>query len=290
MKGELVSFLTKDGLVLYGFLAPAKSKKAIIYIHGLTGNFYRAYKSNMIEDLAQACQRNEINFLSINTRGSEIIADFKKKVGNKFKTVTIGTAYERFEDCVHDIKAAIDFLSKKGIKEFYLAGKSTGCQKSTYYLMKTIDRRVKGLILIAPADDKNFQHKFLKSKYDKALRLCERLIKSGRKFELMPKWSYEFIASAYRYHSIVKRVEGTIFDYTQMTLESIKQIKVPILAIFGSREEFAAIPPKKMLAIIERSAINSPKCGTLLVKGADHSFVGHIDYVVNKIISWVRDL
>jgi pimeloyl-ACP methyl ester carboxylesterase len=288
MKGELIKFLTKDNLILHGFFSKARNKKAILYVHGLSGNFYRAYKTNMIEDLAKAANKNGLNFLSINTRGTETISGINKKVGKKHKLIVTGATYERFEDCIYDIKGAIDFLSKRGINQVFLVGKSTGCQKSTYYLMKIKDRRVEGLILIAPADDKNYQKKFLKKRYNESIKICEKLIKNRKGNELMPKWSYDMPVSAQRYHSIVKRTEGDVFDYNKKKLKGISRIKVPILVIFGSKEEYAVIKPKKMFEIIKNSS--KARCDTLLIKRADHSFAGHMNILLKGIFKWIKTL
>ena len=67
LRNELVSFTTKDGLILHGLLARPGSKvdSAMIYLHGLEGTFYR---SNSMKVLARSATRKGIALLSIENR------------------------------------------------------------------------------------------------------------------------------------------------------------------------------------------------------------------------------
>ena len=149
--GELVSFTTKDNIVLHGFLLRSKTKsdKAVINVHGLEGTFYR---SSYAKILSKKLSTNGFNYLSIEQRGSYTAVGFRKKT-KKIGYVTAGGGFEIFEDCVYDIEAAVKFLKSMGIKKIFLEGHSTGCQKVAYYQYKKKDSSIKGIILAAPCDD-----------------------------------------------------------------------------------------------------------------------------------------
>ena len=170
MLGKLVSFKTKDKLVLDGFYIPKKSKKGAIFIHGLTS---RVRLTVLVDALINSVPKLDYHFLSFNNRGFGVINYFKpdkKKARQRY----IGGALERFEDCRLDLQAAVNFLKKQGCRRIILIGHSTGTQKSAYYLTKRPDRAVKGVVLLAPANDtegdiaeigrKKFQVKFNKAK------------------------------------------------------------------------------------------------------------------------------
>ncbi len=104
----------------------------------------------------------------------------KKRKKTKVDYARIGGGSEEFKDCIFDIKAVVDFLSKKGYKKIVLQGHSLGCQKTTFYKYKTKDKRIKSLILLAPVDDIAFIKSALKDKYKKALKTARAMVKKGK--------------------------------------------------------------------------------------------------------------
>ena len=281
MKGEIVNFFTSDGLQLYGFLSGDKNKVGIIYLHGMTGNFYW---KDFVSLLSEIASRNKIGLLAFGNRGAGMIGNFHTKNG---KGKTIGTNLEKFEDCIKDIDAAVSFMRKRGFKKIFLAGHSTGCQKAAYYMAKTNDKKVHGIILLAPADDYNINKKEFGSKMKRLLLTAKSMMRAGKGNELMPEYSKGIPYSAQRLNSIIdlKRAEAQIFNYDS-DLKFVKKIRVPILAVFGSKEQHAIIKPQKMLNMI-RAASKVP-CKTLLIKGGNHSFKGKEKQVVNVIVNWVK--
>lgn len=283
MKGELASFYTGDGLELYGFWNSVRSKTGIIYLHGMTGNLYWRDFVSLLSDTAA---KNKIGLLSFGNRGAGIISKFHLKNGEE---MLAGTNLEKFEDCILDIDASVSFMKNRGFKKVFLLGHSTGCQKSVYYMAKKNDGRVAGIILLAPADDYNIAKRDYGSKVKKLLQLSKKIIASGKGNELMPKYSKGIPYSAQRLNSILdlKRPEARIFNY-DLDLEFVKKIRMPVLAVFGLKEEYAIIKPKKMLEKI-KSAACAP-CETLLVKGANHSFKGKEKFVSKEIVNWIKNI
>ena len=69
IEGRLIEFKAKDGSILNGFLTgPTKSKKCVIYVHGMTGNFYG---SNLQFHIAKEISSSGYSLFSINTRGQD---------------------------------------------------------------------------------------------------------------------------------------------------------------------------------------------------------------------------
>lgn len=275
---ELIQFLTPDNLPLYGglWLPKKKTNKCVIYMHGMTDFFY---EGELMQAVKNAALKNNHGFFSFNNRGAGIITLVKQKF--------LGTSFEKFENCLKDIDAALKEMKKRGFKNFILSGHSTGCQKITYFQSKKKRKDVKGLILLSPADDLNFHKKVMGKRFKFSIEFTKNLIKTKRGDELVPKNFHTPFFSSARYYNLFREdsIEGNIFNYSK-GLPILKHINCPIFTIFGEEEQFAAIPPKQMLQKIEKSAISPIK--TALIKNADHSFHGEEQNVERNISHWLK--
>lgn len=296
MKGELVRFVTKDGILLHGFLirhdGGRRHRDVVIHIHGLNGNFYR---SLLAWELADSYVKSGYDLLAINTRGANTIATLyrKGKKGKKgWQRRWGGTAVERFEDCVHDIGGAVDFCRRMGYKHIVLQGHSTGCQKSVYYQAKKNDKRVSAVVLLAPADDLNSNKKSMKRRFAPALKVALKLSKNKDPLkQMMPPGIYNSPVSASRFLSFSdeRRTEAQIFDYAKGEFRLFRRIKTPILAIFGSKEEYRTMPVSKYLDMLKRAS-KSRHFTALEIKGADHGFRGKEEELARAVVSWLDHL
>lgn len=81
---KLVQVNTLDGLYLHGYYAPTQDKKTVLlHIHGFEGNFY---ENNFIYVLADELEKNNIAFLTVNTRGNGSKTDFNTTVSSNLTT------------------------------------------------------------------------------------------------------------------------------------------------------------------------------------------------------------
>ena len=279
---SVLPFTATDGIKLNGFLSARerRPKACMIFIHGMNGSAF----SNIALCLAKFLPRG-IALFSFNNRGHGMVSGFSKYVRGKRKRVIGGTSMERFEDCIFDIKGAIDALSRLGYKNFILCGHSTGCQKAAYYQYKTHDGRVKGIVLVAPCDDYNLNITNLGKNYSRIKTACERMIRSGKGNELAPCGSG---FSAQRFESVInpKRAEARMFNYDG-DLKEFGAIKTPILAVFGDQEENTIKNVEECLILLEDKT-SSVKFSSLLVSGANHSFDGKEMELVNNIKRWTE--
>ena len=120
-----------------------KPKRVIVWMHGLGSSVFS--KLGIIELLA----RGDTAVLAFNNRGHDVVS--KSARGKKY--IIAGAAHEVFTDCVDDIQGAINFVKKQGVRDIYLVGHSTGCQKSIYWAHKKKGKGIKGIILLAPLSD-----------------------------------------------------------------------------------------------------------------------------------------
>ncbi|MFH1294943.1 MAG: alpha/beta fold hydrolase [Candidatus Aenigmatarchaeota archaeon] len=278
---ELVRLETSDDLELQGLLFKAnRGRKAVIHIHGWTGNFY---EDVFIDYIAKALTNDGMAFLTFNTRGSGHVQEFLKGVGKK--RVMIGGSLERFEDCIKDIGAALNFMSKRGFKEFILQGHSTGCQKIVHYYNKTRDSRIRGLIFLEPTDDPPICSRFLGNRYNEALVYAKKMVMNGAPDRSMPDWlPFGIRLSAQKFLSMSDptSTEGRIFSYSG-NLDEIRKIDVPVLAVHGAKTEYQDKPGEKLM-ILKKTV---PDCETNLLD-TNHWFSGQEKRLGETIVNWIK--
>lgn len=288
MHGELIRFEATDKLELDGMLcAPVDTKTCVVNVHGMTDSYDGL---GIVDAMMRAAFRNDMSFFTFDNRGYGTITVFRK-LKEHMVYRTIGTSFENFKDCLFDIDAALKMLRSRGYKNFILVGHSTGCQKITYYQSRKNRKYVKALILLAPADDLNYQIKMLgKRKYNESLEIARKLVRSGRGKELMPPEDEPSYFSARRYYELYRSgsIEGNIYNYGG-SLKTLSKIRIPVLSVFGSREEYAVVSPRKMLNILSRKFVH-PYCREVLVNDADHCFCKHEDEVEAAAAKWLQHL
>ncbi|MBI5397947.1 DUF1749 domain-containing protein [Candidatus Woesearchaeota archaeon] len=286
--GTLVEFKTDDGFRLHGFLSGKSSAKTcIIYVHGMHGNFYGHSLPFVI---STAAMKQGFGFFSMNTRGHDLVAPvyyFAKKHSATKKIKMIGgTSFEKFEECVFDIRGAVRTLRNIGFRKFVLCGHSTGCQKITFYQYKTKDASVAGLILLAPADDYNMQRKSLGRKWKSVVNLCRVMVKQGKGDETRKEIPGRFSARRYLSIADLQRVESRIFNYNGR-LREFSKITVPVFAVFGSKEQYADRPVKEYLDRLQKMT-RSKQFDAAIIQGGNHSFTKHESDVAKLVVRWLR--
>ena len=281
-RSMVLRFESQDGLSLTGILSSnASGSTCIIFIPGMGSGVF----ANVGLALSSATSNASV-FLA-NNRGMGIVSSFSKRKGRMRSKFIAGTQLERFEDSIFDIKGAVNTVSRLGYKKIILCGHSTGCQKAAYYLYKTHDRRVKGVVLAAPTDDHNLFIKSLGKNAPRIAKECLRLVKSGRGDSIAPGGTG---FSAQRLDSIInpKRIEGRLFNY-EGSLKEFGKIKTPILAIFGSNEENSVKDVAECLDLLEKKS-TSRSFSKKLIPAADHSFHGKEKALSSAIAAWISRL
>ncbi|MCX6802295.1 MAG: alpha/beta fold hydrolase [Candidatus Diapherotrites archaeon] len=282
---ELARIKTSDSLELHGLLfRPCKkSNTALIHVHGWTGNFY---ENAFIEFIASEAVNHGLAFLSFNTRGAGHVQEFLKEKNGKREFVKIGGSLEKFTDCTKDIGGAIKFLRSKGFNRIILEGHSTGCQKIAFYLHKTKDKSVKGLVFLEPTDDPSITERFLGKRYREALGIAKKMVKSRKGKEPMPAWvPFGVMLSAEKFMSMSdpEYIEGRLFRFSGKLAE-IRAINCPALAVFGANTEYQEKPGEK-LEILKRTMTD---CDTKLIQNTNHWFKGKEKELAKTIVKWIR--
>lgn len=292
-KFELVEIVTKDKLVHQGMFArPEKAdKRAILWVHGLTGRFYGDVK--LMNVLAEACGKNGMAFASFNTRGHDMVTSIRKVDSRKesgYSHETIGAAYEKFEDSVHDIDAGISFLENAGFTEIIIAGHSTGANKVCFYAAIVKDPRVVGVVLAGPMSDRH-SARTDKVNYEKNLREAHARIAAG-KGDTLEEGKHFFPITPKRFVSLLApNTQEDVFTYGDSTnaLSTFSRIQAPLLVVFSQNDEVADRPVRDIQKVFDAKA-RSLNYRSIMLPDTDHGYTGKEREFVATVVDWAAEL
>ena len=276
----LTSIKTRDGIILEGIavLPKRKTKTALIWLHGLSSRFSSGQK--MTQEVSSACRHAGIGYFKFNTRGSHIASRTDKKI--------IGGGFEKFEDCLYDIRAMIRFARTYGFTNIILAGHSTGANKALYYCHNIKDTSVKKLILLGAISDIVALCKEMGiKKFTNACAIASRLRKDSD--ALMPTQYGLF--SARRFWSLchVGEKEDTFpyYDDTRRWI-ALESIRIPLAVIIGSRDQYLDRTPSDYLAAFKRHTLLTKRFQGIIIKGANHGFHRREKDLAKEMVTWTK--
>ncbi len=246
------------------------SNTVFINVHGTASNFYEEY---FIEVFANAFLEKNVSILSTNNRGAGVYDAYQES----------GAAVEKFEDCLTDIDAWIEFATGQGYKKIILSGHSLGTEKVVYYMNhgKHADK-ITFIVLLAPSDSYG-SHRVLDGKInprsvhvEKLLKESGGLIEHGHGDTFLPRDAYGshdgiMPKSAESFVNFLGP-ESKLLDalpFATGKLSAYAKINVPILVVIGDGEEYTAIPIKNALELMRRENKNTE---THQIKNCDHDF------------------
>ncbi|GAF93099.1 unnamed protein product, partial [marine sediment metagenome] len=233
---------------------------------------------------------NNIALSPFNNRGSGLLTDFRKSNKN-VEIIRLGTAREKFEDCLFDIKAHLDFLEKQGFTNIHLCGHSLGTCKVIYYLAKTQDKRVNSVILLSPSDMLGLVRKD-KERFKEEIITAEKMIKQGKGNRLMPRdvWD-EIPITANSYLNLFgDNSETAIFNFynSKDKSEKLSKISCPILSVMGKKDDSFVVSIKDTMRIIKERAKSSPRCEYKILGDADHNYIEYEQQLADTILKWIN--
>jgi len=300
---DLVFTKTKDKLELPGLLFSPKNnrkKVGIVYLHGLHSNFYK----NRIKKFANHFTKEGISLVSFAMRGTNAVNSFKvidKRTKKGYTRKFIGAAFEIFEDSVYDIDAMITFLEKRGYKKIFLVGHSTGSNKAAYYAIKKKDKRVDGVVLLAPVADRPGLKKGMGKKFGKAVKVAKEMVKksstgrsaSGRKKgdKLMPFELINDYMSAERFLSLaIPNTPEDVFTYRdgKDRLSHFNKITQPLMVLYGEKDEYlTSYKAKDLVKLFEEKSSGVPLFRGVVLKNTNHGFSRKENLVSKKILEFI---
>lgn len=267
------------------WFGPAKPRAVIIWVHGLTSSAFS--KLGIVEKLVT----EDTAVLTFNNRGHDTVTRVgreDKKSPDGFRYEVIGGAHEKFTDCVDDIQGAIDLAKKQGVRQIFLAGHSTGCQKSIYYQAQMGRKSpVRGIILLAPISDyaSNLFLETNKKRLRADIERARMLVKRGKPHDAIRGRRED----AQRFLSLnTPDSAEEIFTYAHTrTPRTLKKMHIPLLVFFAENDEYSDRPAHELAHWFAHETATA-SFRVEIVSRATHSFKGAEKYIANTIADWKK--
>lgn len=272
---------TADDLRLQGTYFESRRKDiCVVLIHGMYANII---ENHFAVVWGKICAGNEIGFLYGHTRGYSHTNDILNRNGD---SVTIGTTYEIFEDCIMDIDVWLNKAFELGYKRVVLAGHSYGCNKVLYYFYR---RRpsISGIIF-ASAPDMQGLTKQYEPDYELLLKETERNIADNRpgKLTSRPVEAYMPISSAtfYNWYREGSNADNFPIKRNPEHFEQLETVDVPILTFSGADEDELYL----QLGLLQKKAIHCPDFIWRVIEHTNHIYYGREAETAELIVSWLK--
>lgn len=289
-RGEIVRVRAEDGLELVGFYAAPDggARRAVLHTHGFAGNFY---ENRFIDRVCDAVVSRGLAFLTYNNRGHDYVSDNLKGSGVETTYEPGGIPWDMFEQSVHDIGGAAEFLASRGHREIYFEGHSLGTCKTVHYLNERSDPRAVGAVLISPPDMFGLASERAGRPLEEILEEAgnavaekdpDRRIEAGRTVPIAAR----SILSSYVDPAVTDIFPfrlGDGGDYSRYA-----SLTVPVLATFGTVEEAVTVPVEDAAELARTMATGSPRVDVATVHGANHVYWGHEDELAALIGAFVE--
>lgn len=287
MTTELLRVRTADGMTLDGCLnspevidrqGATDLVEAWLLIHGTGGNFYSA---GVLETFAAQMAGSGQETLRVNTRGHDIISSLS---GSR-SPLSGGAAFESITDCVHDLKAWIDELVRRGVKRIGLVGHSMGGVKVIYSQAHTPHPNVAAVVSISPPRfcHTEWQTSPLGQPFREHYQRAQDLVASGRSDDLMlVRQPLPLLLTASGF--LAKYGPHDDYDFVPL----LPQLTCPTLIIVGSESvasspAFASVPAA--LAEYQRSHTNVQ---FQIVPSANTGYSGHREVPGQLALAWMN--
>lgn len=284
MDYPIVEVKTLDNITLYGLLSESQQKDLIlINIHG-TGSCF--YVEGFEKEFSENLPINGISTLFTNNRGNQVMECWQET----------GAAIEKFEDCLKDIDAWIEFVLKKGYKKIILQGHSLGTEKVVYYMEKgKYKEKIVGVVLLGFSDSYGVQMKFLRTQNIDPMDEAIKLVENGK--------GYQFLTSVWKCHAgvIPQNAESYINFFSQNSelskalpirngkdLTYYQNIKTPILGVICENDEWM----KTITTVSKSVEIMREENGNAqieVISDTDHSFSGKQKELLNIVHKFIKE-
>ncbi|MBI4281467.1 alpha/beta fold hydrolase [Candidatus Uhrbacteria bacterium] len=292
MRVDLQKITTRDAVVLAGGVVLPKrhGKTAVILVHGLMGKFY-GWLPRM-EPLVAGCVRQGMAVALFNTRGHDVVSTIStvapRQARGRRKSALGGSATERFEDCVYDIRAVIDFLSKIGYRRIIFAGHSTGANKVAYYQYKTKDRRVKKIVLLSPISDPAVARREYGDTLKAHLKIAKQAVRKGDGEKFLMSTPSDPLLTPKRFLSLYTPGGAEdVFPYynPKGNWRAMESIRIPLLAVVGDHDQFLDRDAREYMEAFQKHVRDFR--GTIIA-GADHSFNKREKQLARAVVRFIR--
>lgn len=284
---------TDSGIELHGLLyQPDQPTKTVVaYVHGMGGSFYG---NAFLDQLAKTLTDAGIAFCPMNNRGACLMETLIRVTGSEVEYLNEGgSARERFEGCIEDIKTHLDFLEAQGFETIHLAGHSLGSPKVVHYVTASSDSRPQSLLLLSPSDMLGLVREDLE-KFDEWVSEAKKMVAEGNGDALMPKFVWgEYPISANTYVDLfADDSKAAIFNFFKPDdkLPILKKVDIPVFAIMGTKDDALTVSIDETMNRLEKGFSKSPKFAYHVIENGTHDYRGFEDELATAVTDWVTKI
>jgi pimeloyl-ACP methyl ester carboxylesterase len=266
---------------LDGVLAEPRGRRhtALVWVHGLGSAFSSGQP--LVRELSRQLTAAGLGYFKINTRGHGVVSGRGARLA--------GSAFERFTDCLEDLRTVIAFAWRCGYRRVVLAGHSTGANKALYYAARVRDPRVGALALLGPISDIAGQVKRLgATELRRRVAVAERLARRDPRALVPRAWGFW---GARRYVSLYKPGQAEdVFPYYRRGARwpALRAVRVPVAVVVGGRDEYLDRPAAALVEAFQANARRARSFTGIVVRGADHGFAGRERDLAELLVGWIR--
>ncbi|HET7711016.1 MAG TPA: DUF1749 domain-containing protein, partial [Thermoanaerobaculia bacterium] len=231
-----------------------------------------------------------IAFLPFNNRGSHLVRRLRggRRLG--------GMAFELIRDCVLDIDGAARFLRRRGFRELFLIGHSTGANKIAVYDQRKARSPFRKYVFLAGGDDTGLHYQQLgRRKFESALRRARQMLRDRKGDQFVPR-SFSSLPMSWRSFYDMLNPDGdyNVFPFAEFLYENrlsrrrfrhVSAIRKPSLFVYGENDEYCYGDVAGCVRILAEHA--GPNAETVVLSGADHGFGGYETELGLLVSEWL---
>ncbi|MCE9604520.1 MAG: alpha/beta fold hydrolase [Planctomycetia bacterium] len=298
MGQELVDATAGDGLRLDGALHLPQSEQATdgsgfglsgfdaaLIIHGTGSNFYG---SRFLTYIAQRFTARGLAALVVNTRGhDQICSALVRNPDGSTGSRTIGSAYERVDECRLDLAAWCQLLAERGYRRIALVGHSLGAVKCVYAAVHGPLPGIAAVVVVSPPrlSYSHFAASVRAPGFLEELATAERHIAAGEPDALMQiRFPLPYVITASGY----LEKYGPSEQYN--LLRYLDRLALPTLFTFGSQEVMQGIAFRGFPEALQEAKDQGAKLHIAVIAGGDHHYTGVQGALLDSIERWLGKL
>ena len=260
--------------------------KILISTHGMGTNCLKKRD----ETIARKLNENNIDYLTYNNRGHDIINYTYKETGEK---ILAGTAYEDVEEGYYDILGTIKYALKLGYEEIYLQGHSLGATKTLYTYNKLlkepeneeITKHIKAIILLSLVDISTATRIYLNDQYPQMLTYAKNLEREKMETTLMPEGTFIYpisVRTFLKYARDYQNFDFARYSDTTYTYPELKNIEIPLFMRWGNDKELILQKAEELCDMLSKK-ISKSNLNIGYIDRADHSYTGKEEVLAKEI-------
>lgn len=290
MPVDLVHTFAVDGLRLDGALhlppgdpPPGGKLQAVLVLHGTGSNFYA---SRFLAYIAARVVGWNLGCLVANTRGHDqittaLVVNPDGTTGSR----TIGSAYERVDDCRRDVAAWLKLLADRGLRRVVILGHSLGAVKAVYAATHDHLHGVEAIVAVSPPR-LSYSHFAASPRgpgFLAEVAAAEKHVAEGRPDALMEiRFPLPYVITAAGYLDKYGPAE------TYNVLHHAGALPMPTLFTYGGLEIQQGIAFRGMPEALEELKSRGANLSTAVISGGDHNYTAVQDDLLNAIERWLR--